>query len=490
MILFKKIGLEQRFNRLILLTIILTSCISIGLIHQFISGLYTNYTNKHWQDYTQTFAVAAVSSVVMASETQSKMIVNSFSTSNNILSANIYPDSRSLISSSNQIVSCQKASLLLQTFKPIDMPEFWCFYAPLLDDNKSYGTVELVVSKLEFKNQIRNLLIIAFMTVLFAAIVIFFVVKRLSGIFTSTLDEMKTALKKFTNGERGTRANFRGSIEIESICEAFNEMLKMAEQNENEFERRLKESEQVIKQALDHGEVNHILQSQIMSLASHEIKTPLNSLSMNIEILKEELILSSEYNEMAVYLNRAMVSAKNIADLIERITVHAKMAANQYVLNISNCDIQSLVNQSLENIETLLQKNKNTLLVEGQPIFFNIDEQLLSHIIVNLISNACKFTHNGTITIKYALLNNELVIVVSDTGIGIPNDHKDKIFSAWWQVDMTLSRKYGGSGLGLAITKQFVTLLSGKITVTDNNPRGSVFKLSIPTQIGHPQLNS
>jgi signal transduction histidine kinase len=185
-----------------------------------------------------------------------------------------------------------------------------------------------------------------------------------------------------------------------------------------------------------------------------------------------------------------MVSAKNIADLIERITVHAKMAANQYVLNISNCDIQSLVNQSLENIETLLQKNKNTLLVEGQPIFFNIDEQLLSHIIVNLISNACKFTHNGTITIKYALLNNELVIVVSDTGIGIPNDHKDKIFSAWWQVDMTLSRKYGGSGLGLAITKQFVTLLSGKITVTDNNPRGSVFKLSIPTQIGHPQLNS
>ena len=352
--LFKKISLEQRFNRLILLTIILTSCISIGLIHQFISGLYTNYTNKHWQDYTQTFAVAAVSSVVMASETQSKMIVNSFSTANNILSANIYPNSRSLISSSNQIVSCQKASLLLETLKPIDMPEFWCFYAPLLDDNKSYGAVELVVSKSEFKNQIRNLLIIAFMTVSIAAIIIFLVVKELSGIFTSTLDEMKTALKKFTNGERGTRANFRGSIEIDSICEAFNEMLKMAEQNENEFERRLKESEQVIKQALDHGEVNHILQSQIMSLASHEIKTPLNSLSMNIEILKEELILSSEYNEMAVYLNRAMVSAKNIADLIERITVHAKMAANQYVLNISNCDIQSLVNQSLENIETLL----------------------------------------------------------------------------------------------------------------------------------------
>ena len=144
--LFKKISLEQRFNRLILLTIILTSCISIGLIHQFISGLYTNYTNKHWQDYTQTFAVAAVSSVVMASETQSKMIVNSFSTANNILSANIYPNSRSLISSSNQIVSCQKASLLLETLKPIDMPDFWCFYAPLLDDNKSYGAVDAKVT--------------------------------------------------------------------------------------------------------------------------------------------------------------------------------------------------------------------------------------------------------------------------------------------------------------------------------------------------------
>jgi signal transduction histidine kinase len=490
MILFKNISLEQRFNRLILFTILLASCISIALIYQFISVLYTNYTNKHWQDYTQTFSVAAVSSVVIASETQSRMIVKSFSTANNVLSANIYPDLQNIISSSNHRVSCQKDSIITETLKPIDMPEFWCFYAPLIDDNKAYGTVELVVSKLEFKSQIRNLLIIALITVSFAAVIIFIVVKRLSAIFTSTLDEMKMTLKKFTNGERGTRANFKGSIELESICDAFNEMLKMAEQNENEFERRLKESDQVTKLALDNGEASHILQSQIMSLASHEIKTPLNSLSMNIELLKEELTLSPEYSDMAVYLNRAMVSAKNIADLIERITVHAKMAANQYVLNMSDCDIQSLVNQSLENIETLLQKNKNIMLVEGSPIVFNIDQQLLSHIIVNLLSNAGKFTHDGIIAIKYNMLDTDLVIEVSDTGIGIPNDHKDKIFNAWWQVDMTLSRKYGGSGLGLAITKQFVTRLSGKITVADNSPQGSVFKVSIPTQACHPHLTN
>jgi signal transduction histidine kinase len=211
---------------------------------------------------------------------------------------------------------------------------------------------------------------------------------------------------------------------------------------------------------------------------------------MNIELLKEALTFAPEYSDMAVYLNRAMVSTKNIADLIERITVHAKMATNQYVLNMSDCDIQTLVNQSLDNIETLVQKNKNSLLVEGSPIIFNIDQQLLSHIIVNLLSNASKFTHDGIITIKYKMLDNELVIEVSDTGIGIPNDHKDKIFNAWWQVDMTLSRKYGGSGLGLAITKQFVTRLSGKITVTDNSPQGSVFKVSIPTQADHPHLNN
>jgi signal transduction histidine kinase len=490
MSLFKKISLEQRFNRLILFTILLASCISFALIYQFISVLYTDYTNKHWQDYTQTFAVAAVSSVVIASETQSRMIVKSFSTANNVLSANIYPYLQNIISSSNHRVSCLKNTLMTETSKPIDMADFWCFYAPLLDDNKFYGNVELVVSKLEFKSQIKNLLIIALITVSLAAVIIFVVVKQLSAIFTSTLDEMKTTLKQFTNGERGTRANFKGSTELESICEAFNEMLKMAEQNENEFERRLKESDQVTKLALDNGEASHILQGKIMSLASHEIKTPLNSLSMNIELLKEALTFAPEYSDMAVYLNRAMVSTKNIADLIERITVHAKMATNQYVLNMSDCDIQTLVNQSLDNIETLVQKNKNSLLVEGSPIIFNIDQQLLSHIIVNLLSNASKFTHDGIITIKYKILDNELVIEVSDTGIGIPNDHKDKIFNAWWQVDMTLSRKYGGSGLGLAITKQFVTRLSGKITVTDNSPQGSVFKVSIPTQADHPHLNN
>lgn len=117
------------------------------------------------------------------------------------------------------------------------------------------------------------------------------------------------------------------------------------------------------------------------------------------------------------------------------------------------------------------------------------DAEVLSHIVNNLLSNACKFTLEGDINVNWRLDRSALVIQVSDTGCGIPDEFRAKIFDAFWQIDMSLSRKYGGYGLGLAIVRQFVQRLNGDITVEANGVRGTVFTIKIPNSLAplvHP----
>jgi len=100
----------------------------------------------------------------------------------------------------------------------------------------------------------------------------------------------------------------------------------------------------------------------------------------------------------------------------------------------------------------------------------------------NLLSNACKFTVDGEITLDWWLDESGLTLQVADTGCGIPKEFHTKIFDSFWQVDMSMSRKYGGTGLGLTVTKQFVELLGGDISVASCEGKGTVFMVKTPNR--------
>jgi signal transduction histidine kinase len=170
----------------------------------------------------------------------------------------------------------------------------------------------------------------------------------------------------------------------------------------------------------------------------------------------------------------------DLNDLINNILLQGKLEAKSFAVKLAPLDILPLMQPCAEKITPYMGRKNNTLKLLGKECSIVSDAELLSHIINNLLSNACKFTVDGEITLDWWLDESGLTIQVADTGCGIPEQYHTKIFDSFWQVDMSMSRKYGGTGLGLTITKQFVELLGGDISVASNVGKGSVFMVKIP----------
>ncbi|MDO9240698.1 MAG: HAMP domain-containing sensor histidine kinase, partial [Methylicorpusculum sp.] len=258
------------------------------------------------------------------------------------------------------------------------------------------------------------------------------------------------------------------------------EMLANIETTEAELEKSVEERTSALKIALESSETANVYKAQIMSMVSHEMKTPLHAIGGYLQLLAERLPDDPAFTDNRALHAKALVRVNDLNNLIDNILLHAKLEADRYEVALTSIAIAPLINACAENVTPLLNRNRNQLQLIGSDAVFVSDSEVLRHILNNLLSNACKFTTDGVITLTWRLSQAFLIIEVADTGCGIPAEFCDQIFDPWWQVDMSLSRRYGGHGLGLAITKQFVQRLNGDISVEPNLVCGSVFTIRIP----------
>ena len=481
MTISRSLNIEQKFKISILIVILSISALSVTFIYQFVAKHFTEYTNEFWQDHTNIFANSAVYSVIMRQDTQSEMIAKSFSGDKSIISANIFLDSQSIISSSPEHITCQSFPLSTMAIETmLETEDRWCFYAALTHESIKIGVVELVVSKYEYKSRMTRLLVASIGIVLLVSLVILFFVAQLSRTFTSTLLEIDRVMKKFKAGERGHRVNFTGATELDSIRMTLNDMLEEKELLEQNLERRIAERTGALQIALESSETANVYKNQIMSIVSHEMKTPINSLKLLLENLEERLPVNSDYKENCDLHRKVNLSVQALQDLINSILDHARLESNQYGLSFDRVNIYKLISDSAERFSSIAKKNNNTIAVLGNEFEMVTDKGALSNIINNLLSNALKFTHGGAVKVKWSVAGGYLAIDVIDAGCGIPDEYKQKVFDPWWQVDMSHRRRIGGSGLGLSITKQFTERLGGTISVSDNKEGGSIFSVKIP----------
>jgi len=175
-----------------------------------------------------------------------------------------------------------------------------------------------------------------------------------------------------------------------------------------------------------------------------------------------------------------LLRANELKDNIDNILLQSRLEANKFNLSISMVAVKPLMQECAEKIKLSHNRNRNRLELAGPDISIRCDGEVLRHIVNNLLSNACKFTQEGDIQLNWRQERDDLVIQISDTGCGICDENHSRIFDAFWQEDMSLSRKFGGHGLGLAIVQQFVQRLSGTITVTSNAGTGTTFTVRIP----------
>ncbi|MEI7980163.1 MAG: response regulator [Bacteroidota bacterium] len=223
------------------------------------------------------------------------------------------------------------------------------------------------------------------------------------------------------------------------------------------------------------------LKTVFLSNMSHELRTPLNSVIALSGVLNRRLanqIPEDEYK----YLEVIERNGKHLLSLINDILDISRIEAGREELEITTFDANSLIAELIAMIQPQAkQKNIELLQTERDAdLVITSDSIKIHHVLQNIIGNAVKFTETGKVVVTGMLKDMNLVITVTDTGIGIAEDHLHHIFDEFRQADSSTSRHFGGTGLGLAIAKKYAGLLGGNITVTSISGKGSEFTLTLP----------
>ena len=220
--------------------------------------------------------------------------------------------------------------------------------------------------------------------------------------------------------------------------------------------------------------------SQFLANMSHELRTPLNAIIGLTEMLKED----AEDDNLDDYLeplDRVFNAGKHLLALINDVLDLSKIEAGRIELFNETFQLKSIIDEIVKTSQPLAEKNKNELIVNFQNSLnlVTADQTRVKQIVLNLISNACKFTENGKITLNISKKKKKsgdlILIAVKDTGIGMTKNQMDKLFNSFVQADSSTTRKYGGTGLGLTISKQLAMMMGGDVTVDSEINKGTIF---------------
>ena len=239
-------------------------------------------------------------------------------------------------------------------------------------------------------------------------------------------------------------------------------------------------AEDALKRASQH-------KSQFLANMSHELRTPLNAIIGITEMLREDARDSKREDEREP-LDRVVRAARHLLAVINDILDLSKIEAGRMDLHVESFAIAPVVQDVVDTVGTLVAKNENSLRLECPPDIGSIcaDQVRVRQALLNLASNAAKFTEKGTITISVSRAVAErgewIVISVADTGIGLTPEQKGRLFQDFVQADASTTRKYGGTGLGLAISRRFCQMMGGDITVDSEPGQGSTFTIRLPAE--------
>jgi signal transduction histidine kinase len=240
--------------------------------------------------------------------------------------------------------------------------------------------------------------------------------------------------------------------------------------------------------ARDAAEQADVAKSRFLANMSHELRTPLNAILGYSELLQEEAGDLGQ-NTFLPDLQRIHAAAKHLLALINDILDLSKIEAGKMELLAEPFDVAGLIRDVAATVQPLVQKNENTLDVRcaadlGQA---NTDATRLRQCLLNLLSNASKFTQKGTITLEAARAaasgRDWVTVHIRDTGIGMSPEQLQKLFQPFTQADASTTRKFGGTGLGLTICRKFAQMMGGDVTVESELGKGSTFTLQVPAQL-------
>ena len=245
-----------------------------------------------------------------------------------------------------------------------------------------------------------------------------------------------------------------------------------------------KSNEEALKVARDHAEAMSRTKSSFLANMSHELRTPLNAIIGLTEMMVKNAARfgTEKAQEPLQRVNRA---GTHLLGLINQVLDLSKIEAGKLEFNPQTVQLAPLIKDVISTAEQLAEQNKNRLVVDAQKNLgeLTVDPMRLRQILLNLLSNACKFTKAGEVKLAARKVSNGSDFVefaVSDTGIGMTAEQQAKLFEEFTQADAATAQKFGGTGLGLAITRKLARMMGGDVTVTSEPGKGSVFTVRLP----------
>ena len=220
--------------------------------------------------------------------------------------------------------------------------------------------------------------------------------------------------------------------------------------------------------------------SQFLASMSHELRTPLNAIIGVTEMMREDAEASQQDVEPQ---DRVLGAARHLLGLINQVLDLSKIEAGKLELNPGSVNLSPLIDEVIGTARPLAEQNKNRLVVECQENLGPItaDPMRLRQILLNLLSNGCKFTREGEVGLRVCQDGRGWIeLAVSDTGIGMTAEQQAKLFEEFSQAEATTAQRFGGTGLGLAISRKLARMMGGDVTVSSTPGKGSVFTVRLP----------
>ncbi|MFN8011768.1 MAG: ATP-binding protein [Holophagaceae bacterium] len=329
---------------------------------------------------------------------------------------------------------------------------------------------------------------------------------RFQGLITAPLLALEGLARRVSEDkDYSVRADARGRDEIGSLVDAVNDMLREIQARDEQLKeyhehledlvaRRTEEllqSNQELMVAKERAEEVSRAKSAFLANMSHELRTPLNAILLYSELLQEDAETQGRGGDVTD-LKRIHASGLHLLSLINDVLDLSKVEAGRMSLSLEPVDLGSLVDECVQILEPLADKNGNTLQVScprDHPAFLG-DPTKLRQALFNLLANACKFTERGRVELRVEPVERKqapwLRFEVRDTGIGMTPEQLSRIFQEFTQADEGTSKRYGGTGLGLTLSRRLCQLMGGDVSVRSAPGTGSTFTIEIPAPPAAP----
>ena len=330
-------------------------------------------------------------------------------------------------------------------------------------------------------------------------VVILLLALHLGRGISAPLGHIKLAVARIKEGRLDYRLPTLGNHELDELAAGINRMAQSLEEAHDELQHSIDQATEDVRQNLETIEIQNIeldlarkealeasrIKSEFLANMSHEIRTPLNGILGFTHLLQKSELTPRQLD----YLNTIEKSADNLLAIINEILDFSKIEAGKLVLDSIPFNLRDLLQDTLTILAPAAhakQLELISLVYRDTPVSLVGDPLRLKQILTNLVSNAIKFTREGTIVARAMLEEDgedestaQLRISVQDTGIGLSNDDVRALFQAFSQADNSLSRQPGGTGLGLVISKRLVEQMGGEIGVDSTPGEGSTFWISL-----------